>query len=266
MSEPSQTIRSAIADAARLTGVSASYLHAAARRESNFDPQARASTSSAAGLYQFIESTWLETLSRHGDALGVAADAEATTVDDPRDAALALRFDPRAAALMAGALARDNAETLEARLGRAPDAGELYAAHVLGASGAARLFETVAEAPDRSAAEVFPAAAEANTGLFYTADGTAVSVSALSDRLTAQVSASAPLTAPAAPTSLPSRNVIHVSGEPLAPVRTVMLRGASAPLHLSAPVVEALARLDAPESARERAREDLRVRRADETL
>ncbi len=248
MSDQNQIILAAISDASRLTGVSARYLHATAQRESNFDPEARAATSSAAGLYQFIESTWLETLSRHGAALGVSADLAPEAQGDPREAALALRFDPRAAALMAGALARDNAASLEAHLGREPDAGELYAAHVLGASGAATLFEAVQTSPDLAAAEAFPRAAEANYNLFYDGEGAPVSVAALANRLTGMVSdAAAPV--PALRRARDSEAQLALAVAP-APVRTVMLRGASAPLRLSAPVVEALARLDAPESAR----------------
>ena len=36
------------------------YMLAMAAKESNFDPNARATTSSATGLYQFINSTWKE--------------------------------------------------------------------------------------------------------------------------------------------------------------------------------------------------------------
>ena len=50
---------SVIRQAARETGADFEYLAQTAARESNFDPQAQARTSSAAGMFQFIEQTWL---------------------------------------------------------------------------------------------------------------------------------------------------------------------------------------------------------------
>jgi soluble lytic murein transglycosylase-like protein len=64
-------VRGAIARAAAATGVDFNYLLAQARLESGLDPSARATTSSAAGLYQFTGSTWLAMLDKHGAAYGV---------------------------------------------------------------------------------------------------------------------------------------------------------------------------------------------------
>ena len=47
-----------------------SYLMAQASRESSFDPTAKASTSSASGLYQFVEQTWLGEFQQHGGDYG----------------------------------------------------------------------------------------------------------------------------------------------------------------------------------------------------
>ncbi|HEX4848381.1 MAG TPA: transglycosylase SLT domain-containing protein, partial [Novosphingobium sp.] len=103
-------MRTAIAGAARATGIDFDYLLGQARIESGLNPQARAGTSSAAGLYQFTQGTWLETLDRHGAAHGyswASAAIENGRVRDPalRRDILAMRFDPTAAALMAGELA-----------------------------------------------------------------------------------------------------------------------------------------------------------------
>src|SRR6266851_2874034 len=58
--DPSRArIAGAIKQAADTTGTSFEYLLATAKLESNFNPAAGASTSSAHGLYQFIEQTWL---------------------------------------------------------------------------------------------------------------------------------------------------------------------------------------------------------------
>ena len=57
-------ITGAIRQAAQSTGISFEYLLTTAKIESNFNPSAQASTSSAKGLYQFIDQTWLGTSCR----------------------------------------------------------------------------------------------------------------------------------------------------------------------------------------------------------
>jgi hypothetical protein len=177
-------VRAAIRRAASATGVDFSLLVETARRESALNPSARAGTSSATGLFQFIESTWLDMVRRHGPAHGLAAQSAAlrqgADAETRRDI-LALRTDPELSARMAGELARENASTLQARLGRTPSAGELYAAHVMGPNGAVRLIEAAQSgAPD--AAALFPREAAANRGLFYQ-NGAARSAQSLLDRL-----------------------------------------------------------------------------------
>ncbi len=147
-------VRSAIADAAQRGNVSFDFLLAQARMESGLDPLARAKTSSAAGLFQFIDSTWLSTVQKHGGA------AEGMS----REQVLAMRYDPHMAAQMAAALASDNKAGLRATLGREPDHAELYIAHFLGLGGAQKLLSAD---PSASAAALFPQAAKANRAIFY---------------------------------------------------------------------------------------------------
>ncbi len=177
--------REAIAQASRKTGVDFDYLLAQARLESGMNPDAKARTSSASGLYQFIDSTWLETLDRHGERLGLGSAAEAihsadgkARVNDSRarNGIMALRFDPSAAALMAGALANDNRDALTGVLGRTPDATELYMAHFLGSGGASKFLRQLAANPNASAASILPAPAAANRSIFYTRAGAERSV------------------------------------------------------------------------------------------
>jgi hypothetical protein len=191
-----QQAQAAIQRAAQATGVDFSLLVETARRESALNPQAKAATSSATGLFQFIESTWLDMVRRHGAEHGLGEAASQIGVRDGRSFVadpnaraqiLELRNDPEAAARMAAELARENADTLSARLGRAPSAGELYAAHVMGPAGAARLIEA-AQAGAPSAAAIFPREASANRGLFY-ANGAPVSAQALLSRLDLDASA-----------------------------------------------------------------------------
>jgi len=184
-------IVAALTRASNATGVDFHHLVDVAKRESSLNPNARAATSSAAGMFQFIESTWLEMIAKHGDKHGLGAQVgqidlsgARPRVGDPeaRKAILDLRFDPEIAARMAGEFTRDNAARLEKRLGRAPSAGELYAAHVMGAAGALRLISAAQNnAPDASA--IFPREAAANRGLFFSRDGEARSAQQLLDRL-----------------------------------------------------------------------------------
>ena len=169
-------VRAAIRNAAQATDTDFDYLLAQARVESALDPAARAGSSSAAGLFQFTNQTWLETVQEHGAEHGLEWASEAITtsggrarvVDQAmRQAVMDLRFDPSAASLMAGEFAGDNADYLSGSLGRAPDNTELYLAHFLGAEGARRFITAHDADPSASAADLFPDAAAANRGVFY---------------------------------------------------------------------------------------------------
>lgn len=170
-------VESAIQRASSATGVDFTFLMGAAKRESGFNPVAKARTSSASGLFQFVDQTWLSTLKKHGAKYGYARYADLITQgpdgryrvdgDEARKAVLGLKTDPHAAALMAGELTSDHASYLRGRVGRSPTAGELYAAHFLGPSGSARLIEAATASPGANAAAMFPDAAEANRSIFY---------------------------------------------------------------------------------------------------
>ena len=78
--DPSRArIAGAIKQAASTTGTSFEYLLATAKMESDFNPTAGASTSSAHGLYQFIDQTWLGTVKEAGTQLGYGNYADAIT-------------------------------------------------------------------------------------------------------------------------------------------------------------------------------------------
>jgi hypothetical protein len=169
-------ITGAIRQAARSTGTSFEYLLTTAQLESSLNPTAQAVTSTAKGLYQFIDQTWLATMKSAGGALGFGRYANAIVqsngqydVPDPaaRIAIMRLRTDPTASALMAGAFARNNAAQVAQTIGRAPSEGELYIAHFLGADGAAKLISAASNQPQANAAAMFPQAASANPTIFY---------------------------------------------------------------------------------------------------
>ncbi len=165
--------------------------------ESGLNPQAGASTSSARGLFQFVEQTWLGTIKQFGAALGYGRYADAVSrtasghyaVTDPglRSQILKLRNDPTANAVMAGAFTKANAAYLAQRLGRAPSEGELYIAHFLGAGGAGQLISLGASNPNAKAADLFAHAANANPSIFYDRrTGTARTIAQVRDVLTAR--------------------------------------------------------------------------------
>lgn len=176
-------IEHAFQAASTTTGTSFDYLVRTARRESGFDIDAKAETSSASGLFQFIESTWLETVkdagARHG--LGQYADKIELTasgkpyVEDPdlRREILALRDNVEVASRLAGEFTRKNAEYLTDAIGRSPSDGELYIAHFLGAHGAERLITLAESAPGTRADRIFSEQAQANRAIFYNKDGSA---------------------------------------------------------------------------------------------
>jgi hypothetical protein len=191
------SVTGAIRQASQATGTSFTYLLATAKVESGLNPQAGAATSSARGLFQFIEQTWLATIKQAGSELGYGRYADAITktrsgryeVRDPamRSEILRLRNDPTANAVMAGAITRANAAYLTHRLGRPPSEGELYIAHFLGAGGASRLIALAAANPNAKAKDFFPGAAHANTPIFYDrTTGTARSLTQVRDVLTAR--------------------------------------------------------------------------------
>ena len=187
-------ITGAIKQAARSTGISFEYLLTAAKIESNLNPSAQASTSSAKGLYQFIEQTWLGTLKASGPANGYGnyADAISRSADgryavaDPtmRAEIMRLRGDPAASAMMAGTFTRSNAEQLRNAIGRQPSEGELYLAHFLGPGGAAKMIGAASVQPRANAADMFSQAAAANPSIFYDASGRPRSVGDVYGKLT----------------------------------------------------------------------------------
>ncbi len=183
--------------ASSATGVSFDYLAKTAERESNFNPSAKAPTSSATGMFQFLEQTWLGMVKQEGPKFGLVNEAAAITgsggrfsVSDPamRQRILSLREDPAISATMAGAFASRNGRQLEEALGRKPKEGELYIAHFLGASGARDLISLAQQNPGASAAAHFDDAAAANRSVFFDRSGRARSAAEVYANLTGSFS------------------------------------------------------------------------------
>ena len=191
----SQRVTSAIQRAAARTGIDFNYLLGQAKLESGFNANARAGTSSASGLYQFIEQSWLGVLKQHGGehGLGWAADSiqkvggRYVVAGGNRRAVLGLRNDPEVASLMAAEHASDNKTAIEGATGRTATGTDLYMAHFLGLGGAKQFLSAMASNPGRDAASLFPAAAHANRSVFYASDGSARSLSDVYQRFASKL-------------------------------------------------------------------------------
>ena len=180
------SVTGAIRTASKATGVSFDYLLATAKVESDLNPNLTVRTSTATGLFQFLEQTWLATLKQAGPALGYGNYAAAITksssgryeVANPalRNEIMQLRKDPMANAVMGGAVTQLNAAALAKRIGHTPSEGELYIAHFFGPYAGAKAINLAAGNPNADAAEIFPAAARANRPIFYDKQGHARSV------------------------------------------------------------------------------------------
>ena len=219
--DPSRArIAGAIKQAASTTGTSFEYLLATAKMESNFNPKASATTSSARGLYQFIDQTWLGTVKEAGAQLGYGKYADAITksssgsysVSDPaaRDAIMKLRDDPDAASSMAAVLTQSNSFKLTGDIGRRPTDAELYMAHFMGVGGAAKLISNAEDHPNASGARLFPNAAAANRSIFYDRDGRERSVAQVYSVLTQRYDSAA--NSSATRSAMASAGVMPASG------------------------------------------------------
>jgi hypothetical protein len=220
-------ILSALQQAATVTGADFNYLLGTATRESSLNPSAQAGTSSAAGLFQFVEQTWLGLIKTHGAKYGLGSLAGAisqgadgrfrTSNSADRAAILALRKNPQVASLMEGEFAQATRSNLEGSLGRSVCGGELYAAHFLGTDAACRLIRMRDSQPDANAASAFPAAAEANRNVFYHRDGRSKTVREVYDWALKQPNGGTPGTAVATPIN-PSAPVMiagpHIAAGP----------------------------------------------------
>jgi hypothetical protein len=247
------SVTGAIRQASAATGTSFNYLLATAQVESGLNPLAGAATSSARGLFQFIEQTWLGTIKQSGAQLGYGhyADAISKTssghyqVSDPamRAEILKLRNDPTANAVMAGAFTKANADYLATKLGRQPSEGELYIAHFLGAGGAARLISLAAADPNAKASDYFPHAASANSSIFYDrATGHARSLAQVRDVLTARYDV-------ARNDAVRAAQAASAAGATVSPGTLSVAQATGAPLDLAAFAAPAAAAAPGPASA-----------------
>jgi hypothetical protein len=196
-----QSSTQAIRQASAKTGVDFAYLLSNASQESGLNPTVKAKSSSATGLFQFVEQTWLRMVKTYGDKYGMADAASRITlgsdgvarVSDPqaKRVILALRNDPKASAEMAAELTKENKVSLEGVVGGKIGSTDLYLAHFLGAGGAADFISAVRSNPNAKAASVVPEAAVANPSVFYDKSGKPRTLAQVYDRFAEKFNGSA---------------------------------------------------------------------------
>jgi len=191
-----QRVTQAIRQASAKAGVDFAYMLNKASQESSLNPTAKSSSSSATGLFQFIEQTWLRTVKTYGEKYGlgdyasriaIGADGVARVTDSQcKKAILDMRKDPSLSACMAAELTNENKSALQGEVGGKIGATELYLAHFLGAGGAAGFLKAMRANPNATAADVLPSAASANPSVFYDKAGQACSLSQIYNRFAAK--------------------------------------------------------------------------------
>lgn len=150
-------VANAITNGAKIAGVDPGFMFAMAKQESGFNPNAKAPTSSATGLYQFTRSTWNSMVDKYGKQYGIS-------YDDIRD--------PAANAIMGGLYTRENKDYLQTTLGIEPEHTDLYFAHFLGAGGAKKFLKGAMQDSTQPAVNLVTSSqAQANRSIFYHKDG-----------------------------------------------------------------------------------------------
>ncbi|MBG0797943.1 transglycosylase SLT domain-containing protein [Methylocystis sp. L43] len=173
-----QSIVERVVKAAQTTEMDPALLMAIADKESNFSSTAKARTSSASGLFQFVEKTWLKAMKtfgwRHGHgetAAVIASDDSARVSGQKRAQILGLRNDPYLSAVLAAEMLKKDSARIAEKIGRPLTRGETYLIHFLGPDDAERFMRTMDEAPQTSAASLLPRPARANKPIFYEQQG-----------------------------------------------------------------------------------------------
>lgn len=152
---PSPDVADAIKRASDAVGVDNSIMLAMAKQESGFNPNAKAGTSSASGLFQFIKGTWSDMVKKYAGKFPVLNKGP---------------FDMDASAHAGALFIKENSAVLQKN--KIPVTGtSIYAAHFLGPGGAVKLFNSNPSAPADSI--LGKAVAAANKFIFYTKDGVA---------------------------------------------------------------------------------------------
>lgn len=175
-----QSIVERVVQAANKTEMDPALLMAIADKESNFSTTARARTSSASGLFQFVEKTWFKAVKDFGhlygrkdeaNAISDASSAIGAVAPQKKAQILSLRNDPYLSAALAAEMLKKDGNKISDKIGRPLTPGETYLIHFLGPDDTERFMTALVSNPNMSAAALLPKPARANRPIFYEAAG-----------------------------------------------------------------------------------------------
>ncbi|KAF2989352.1 transglycosylase SLT domain-containing protein [Methylocystis sp. MJC1] len=179
-----------VVQAANQTEMDPALLMAIADKESNFSTTAKARTSSASGLFQFVEKTWLKAVKDFGhlygreeeaNAIADGADAIGRVAPQQRAKILSLRNDPYLSAALAAEMLKKDGSKIAEKIGRPLTPGETYLIHFLGPDDTERFMRALGEKPNMSAAALLPKPARANRPIFFAQQGRKLKAKSLSE-------------------------------------------------------------------------------------
>lgn len=166
-------VKGYIEEAAQRAGVPVSVLMATAKQESDFGRNLANPKGSAKGLFQFVDGTWSDMITKSGPIYGLPT---TTSVSDNR-----------ANALMAAEYMRQNNALFTKQIGRAPKDGEMYISHFMGGQGGVNFVKAYESQPDANAAQLFPKEASYNKNIFFEKNGTPRTVAQVYSKLSSYV-------------------------------------------------------------------------------
>ena len=146
-----EEMKTLIEASAKSVGIDPKLATAVAAVESDFKPNAGNGSSSAKGLFQFIDDTWKEQISKYGSKYGLPPNSSV--------------FDPKANALMGAQYIKTNVESLKQTTDTVGPV-EAYMAHFLGLGGAKEFLGAMKSSPETIGSELMPKAASKNTETF----------------------------------------------------------------------------------------------------
>ena len=144
------SVEQAIKQAAKMVGVNEQTMMDFAKIESSLNPNAKAKTTSASGLFQITDKTWAELVKKHGSKYGIPADAD--------------KNNPFYNSVLAAEYAKENLPRLRGwKEAKIEESTALYLAHHFGVFGANLIFDKINKKPDTPMEEtVSPATFKAN--------------------------------------------------------------------------------------------------------
>lgn len=161
-----ERIKQMISDVARSMGVPPSVALGMAYAESKFNYKAKNPYASAAGLFQFINSTWDSQLGQYGRQFGIPGQLMASSGG---------QFDPHANTILGVQFIRDNIMKAQKDLGgKAPPPAVAYLYHFLGPGGGRQFMQAWAKNPNAPATAAPPVTRKVlagNQSVFYTKQG-----------------------------------------------------------------------------------------------